>query len=62
STGVHVHNLDNLGIGFFLVIFAVVIIGFLGYSRSVKKAAQLGYTMDKEPTQSSINIQEPPAE
>ena len=62
STGVHVHNLDNLGIGFFLVIFAVVIIGFLGYSTSIKKAAQLGYTKDKEPTQSTINIQEPPAE
>lgn len=44
TTGIHVHNLDNLGIGFFLVIFAVVIIGFLGYSTSIKKAAQLGYT------------------
>jgi hypothetical protein len=58
STGVHVHNLDNLGIGFFLVIFAVVIIGFLGYSTSIKKAVKLGYT-SKEPPQSSVNLEEP---
>ena len=58
STGVHVHNLDNLGIGFFLVIFAVVIIGFLGYSTSIKKAVKLGYT-SKEPLQSSVNLEEP---
>ena len=44
TTGVHVHNLDNLGIGFFIVIFAVVIIGFVGYYRSIKMAQDLGYT------------------
>ena len=48
ATGVHVHNLDNLGIGFFIVIFAVVIIGFLGYSRSIKNAVSLGYTSELE--------------
>ncbi len=58
STGVHVHNLDNLGIGFFLVIFAVVIIGFFGYSTSVKKAVRLGYTTN-ETSQSSGTLQEP---
>lgn len=61
ATGVHVHNLDNLGIGFFLVIFAVVIIGFLGYFSSIKKATELGYTKDKEPTQLAASRQEPPA-
>lgn len=60
TTGVHVHNLDNLGIGFFLVIFAVVIIGFLGYSSSIKKATELGYTKDKESTQLAASRQEPP--
>ncbi len=49
TTGIHVHNLDNLGIGFFIVIFAVVIIGFMGYSRSIKKAVSLGYTGELEP-------------
>ena len=48
TTGIHVHNLDNLGIGFFIVIFAVVIIGFLGYSRSIKNAVSLGYTSEFE--------------
>jgi hypothetical protein len=41
STGIHVHNLDNLGIGFFIVIFAVVIIGAVGYVRSMKNATRL---------------------
>ena len=41
STGIHVHNLDNLGIGFFIVIFAVVIIGTVGYVQSMKNATRL---------------------
>ncbi|EQD31247.1 hypothetical protein B1B_18221, partial [mine drainage metagenome] len=50
TTGIHVHNLDNLGVGFFIVIFAVVIIGFLGYINSMRKAVELGYTGEtKEP-------------
>ncbi len=44
STGIQVHNLDNLGIGFFIVIFAVVIIGAMGYIRSMKNAMKL-YTV-----------------
>lgn len=38
NTGIRIHNLDNLGLGFFLVIFAVVVIGFIGYRRSLKVA------------------------
>jgi len=45
STGIHVHNLDNLGIGFFIVIFAVVIIGAIGYIHSMKIASSL-YRVD----------------
>ena len=44
NTGIKIHNLDNLGIGFFLVIFAVVMIGILSYRHSIKKAIKLGYT------------------
>lgn len=43
-TGIKIHNLDSLGAGFFLVIIVVVVIGFLGYRRSVKQAVALGYT------------------
>ena len=50
TTGVHVHNLDNLGIGFFIVIFSVVIIGFVGYHNSIKRAQKLGYTGDTTET------------
>lgn len=44
-TGIKIHNLDSLGAGFFLVILVVVVIGFLGYRRSVKAAEELGYTV-----------------
>ena len=44
NTGIKIHNLDNLGIGFFLVIFAVIIIGIVSYKHSIKKAVKLGYT------------------
>ncbi|WP_232780205.1 hypothetical protein [Candidatus Mancarchaeum acidiphilum] len=37
-TPLKIHNLHDLGIGFFLVIFAVIIIGFLSYIRAVKIA------------------------
>lgn len=60
TTGIHVHNLDNLGIGFFIVIFAVVIIGFLGYWVSIKKAIDLGYTNDSDPKKPVILKHEPP--
>ncbi|MFQ1021087.1 hypothetical protein [Tardisphaera saccharovorans] len=38
NTGIHVHNLHNLGIGFFLVIITVVVIGILGYENAISKA------------------------
>ena len=41
TTGIKIHNLDNLDIGFFLVIIVVVIIGFLSYRASMKKAVRL---------------------
>ncbi len=43
NTGIKVHNLDNLGIGFFLVIISVVIIGIIGYFSAMSKARKLGY-------------------
>ncbi len=44
NTGIKIHNLDNLGIGFFLVILSVIVIGIVSYKRSIKKAVELGYT------------------
>lgn len=46
STGIKVHNLDIIGIPFFLVIFSVVVIGIIGYKVNMKKVIQLGYTSD----------------
>jgi hypothetical protein len=40
-TPIKVHNLHNLGIGFFIVILVVVIIGFLSYRKAINKAAEL---------------------
>ena len=40
-TPIKVHNLHNLGIGFFLVIIVVIVIGFLSYRASMKKAVRL---------------------
>ena len=40
-TPIKVHNLHNLGIGFFLVIIVVIVIGFLSYRASMKKAVKL---------------------
>lgn len=37
-TPVKVHNLHDLGVGFFLVIIVVVVIGILGYRAAMKKA------------------------
>ncbi|MEM3839074.1 MAG: hypothetical protein QXF01_00640 [Candidatus Micrarchaeaceae archaeon] len=38
NTGIKVHNLDNLDIGFFLVIVSVVVIASLSYRRAIKRA------------------------
>ena len=43
-TPIKVHNLHNLGIGFFIVIFVVVVIGILSYIKALRKAEDLGYT------------------
>ena len=45
NTGIKVHNLDNLGVGFFLVIFSVVVVAFLSYRKAIRKANSMsGYT------------------
>ena len=44
NTGIKVHNLDSLGIGFFLVIISVVILGYLGYVLAMRSAKRFGYT------------------
>ncbi len=41
-TGIKIHNLDSLGIGFFLVVIVVVVIGILGYMKSMKEAKKMG--------------------
>jgi hypothetical protein len=43
-TPLKVHNLHDLGVGFFLVIGVVAIIGAIGYKRSLNRVIQLGYT------------------
>lgn len=43
STGIQVHNLDTLDIGFFMVVFSVAVVGILSYLSSMKKARALGY-------------------
>jgi ABC-type nickel/cobalt efflux system permease component RcnA len=40
-TPIQVHNLHNLGIGFFMVIIVVVLIGILSYRAAMKKAVRL---------------------
>ncbi|MCL4346830.1 MAG: hypothetical protein M1117_02785 [Candidatus Thermoplasmatota archaeon] len=48
TTGIRVHNLHNLGIGFFLVIFSVGIIGIASFIESFRKAKELGLVERKE--------------
>lgn len=43
-TGIKIHNLDSLGLGFFMVVITVAVLGVIGYKKSVKKAQKLGYT------------------
>ncbi len=43
NTGISVHNLNNLGIGFFLVVFSVGIVGIATFVSSIRKARRLGY-------------------
>ncbi len=46
STGIQVHNLDVIGIPFFLVVFSVIVIGYIGYKVNLKKVIELGDTTD----------------
>ena len=39
-TPLQIHNLHDLGIGFFIVIFVVVIIGFVSYRNAMKIALE----------------------
>lgn len=41
NTGIKVHNLDQLGIGFFMVIISVVIIGIVAYVVMMRRAEKL---------------------
>ncbi len=44
-TPIKVHNLHDLGVGFFIVIFVVVIIGIISYMQALKKVEKIpGYT------------------
>ncbi len=43
NTGIKVHNIDNLGIGFFLVMFSVCFVGIASFISSLRKARKLGY-------------------
>lgn len=47
-TGIKIHNLDSLGIGFFLVITVVVVIGLLGYMKSINQARKMGLVGKKD--------------
>ena len=39
-TPVYIHNIHNLGIGFFLVIFTVVVVGVISYFRAMNIATK----------------------
>lgn len=48
-TGIKIHNLDSLGIGFFLVVTVVVGIGIYAYLKSMRTALEMGLVNKKEP-------------
>jgi hypothetical protein len=48
NTGIKVHNLDVLNIGFFLVVIAVVVVSAFAYGRALRRAKELGF-MSKAP-------------
>lgn len=43
STGLKIHNLDSLDMGFFLVVISVAVIGLISYLFAVRRARELGY-------------------
>lgn len=40
-TGLHIHNLDSLGLPFFLVVTVVVVMGYLGYKINMSRAMNI---------------------
>ena len=40
-TGLHIHNLDALGLPFFLVVISVIILGYAGYKISLNRAVKM---------------------
>ncbi|MGC8608307.1 MAG: hypothetical protein ACP5UV_00355 [Thermoplasmata archaeon] len=48
-TGLKIHNLDALGLPFFIVVFVVVILGYVGYYVNLKKAKEMGLTNTPKP-------------
>ncbi len=47
STGLHIHNLDNLDIGFFLVIFIVIGIGLFSFLNALRKVKEMNRNKNK---------------
>lgn len=52
-TGIKIHNLDSLGLGFFMVVIVVVFLGIYGYIRSMRDARELGYVKPPEESNKS---------
>ena len=53
-TGVKIHNLDAIGLPFFLVVISVVIFGYLGYKINLRKAIQLDYVTKNDRSREAI--------
>lgn len=56
-TGIKIHNLDSLGIGFFLVVIVVMVIGFYGYFKSIKVAREMGLVKTVEETKPAMQTE-----
>lgn len=57
ATGIKIHNLDSLGLGFFLVVIVVMIIGFYGYVKSVRMAKEMGLVKPSEESATSVQTE-----
>lgn len=49
TTSIHIHNLDDLNIGFFLVVLVVGLMGALGYRKSLRQAIEMGLVETNPP-------------
>lgn len=54
NTGLKVHNLDSLNLGFFLVVGTVIVLGYLGYLKSIKNAVNLGFINSEKEIESHM--------